>query len=262
MSVQKMAPFDRHPAAPQEIPPADLAVEVTTEGYFAPDVPDYARRKVRAAVRHCPFPILRASVRLVRFADPALPRPVVSTALVNVNGRLVRVQTTAESARVGLDALQHSLRTAIERLDRHHTRHGHGRRPAFLGEADDEREIHPHGTYAPTACTVDEAIADLEALDREFHLFHDVEAAEDSVVFRGGPSGYRLARVRHRPLVTPPATAVSIEVEDAPQLTVEAAAERLLYAGQPYVFFADLATGRGAVLHVQRDGHFGLVTLD
>lgn len=263
MSVQKMAPFDRHLAEPELTGP-DLAVEVTTDGYFAPDVPDYARRKVRAAVRYSPYPILRASVRLVRFPDPAVPRPVVVSALVNINGRLVRVQTTAASARVGLDALQHSLRSAIERLDRHHGRHGHGhgRRPASDGEGEEEREIRPHGTYAPTACTVDEAIADLEALDREFHLFHDVEAGEDAMVFRGGPSGYRLTRVHHRPLTTPPATAVSIEIEDAPQLSVGAAAERLACSGQPYVFFADVATGRGTVLHVRRDGHYGLVTLD
>jgi hypothetical protein len=240
----------------------DLAVEVTTDGYFAPDVPDYARRKVRAAVRHCPYPVLRASVRLVRFPDPALPRPVVASALVNVNGRPVRIQTTAVSARIGLDSLQHSLRTAIERLNRHHGRHGHGRRLASVDEASEEWAIHPHGSYAPAACTVDEAISDLDALDREFHLFHDEDAGEDSLVFRGGPAGYRLARVRYRPLTTRPATAVLIETEDAPQLSVGAAAERLGCSGQPYVFFADVATGRGTVLHVRRDGHYGLVTLD
>ncbi|EXG82496.1 sigma 54 modulation/S30EA ribosomal C-terminal domain-containing protein [Cryptosporangium arvum] len=240
---------------------AELPVEVTTDGYFAPDVPDHARRKVRAALRYCPYPILRASVRMVRFPDPALPRPVVSNALVNVNGRLVRVQTTASSAREGLDALQHSLRTAIERIDRHPGRRGHGQRPV-VPDAGDDPEIHPHGTYAPVSCTVDEAIADLDALDREFHLFHDVDTDVDTVVFRAGPTGYRLAQVRHQPLEVTPATPVAIEVGDAPRLSVGDATERLRCSGQPWVLFADSATGRGTVLHVGRDGHYGLVTLD
>jgi len=257
MIVHTVSPFD-HPVTTA----SDLEVQVTTDGHFAPDVPEYAQRKVRAAVRYCSHPILRASVRLVRFPDPALPRPVVASALVNVNGRPVRVQTTAASARAGLDALQHSLRTAIERLDRpHHGRHGHGTHPAPT-DAVDEREIHPHGTYAPASSTVDEAVTDLDALDRDFHLFHDEEADEDSVVYRGGPTGYRLARVRHRPLGAPPATPVAIDLEDAPELSVAAAAERLGCSGQPWLFFADTATGRGTVLHVRRDGHYGLVTLD
>lgn len=253
MIIHTVDPLDRPPAA---LP--DLAVEVSTDGHFAPDVPDYARRKVRAAVRHCAYPILRASVRLVRFPDPALPRPVVSSALVNVNGRLVRVQTTAESAREGLDALQHSLRGAIEKLDRHHR---HDRRPLPPGPPDD-REVYPHGTYAPASSTVDEAISDLDVLGREFHLFHDVDADEDTVVFRGGPTGYRLARRRYSPLSVPPATAVAIDSDDAPELSVAAAAERLGCSGQPWLFFTDVATGRGTVLHVRGDGHYGLVTLD
>ncbi|GAA0223092.1 sigma 54 modulation/S30EA ribosomal C-terminal domain-containing protein [Cryptosporangium japonicum] len=249
-------------AAPEDVLSA-LAVEVTTDGHFAPDVPDHARRRVRAALRHSTVPILRASVRLVRHQDPALAEPVVISALLSVSGRLVRVKTSAVSARIGLDSLQHVLRTAVERLDRHRDRRGHRGHHVRAGEGlDEEHEIHPHGTYAPTSSTVDEAIADLDVLEREFHLFHDVESDEDSLVSRGGPTGYRLARARKGPLVTPPATPVVLDPDDAPTLSVEAAAERLACGGEPYVFFADPATGRGAVLHVERNGDYGLVTLD
>ena len=197
--------------------------------------------KVRAATHYCRAPILGATVRLERFADPLLPRPVVASVVVNVNGRPVRVQTTASSAGDALDALQRALRTAIERIDRHH---GHQER------------------VAPTSTTIDEAVADLEALDYEFRLFYDVEADEDTLVYRGSPTGYRLARVRHIPLPTRPVTPIAIDIHDAPRLSASAAAGHLAGSGRPWLFFAHSATGRGAVLHVRRDGRYALVTLE
>ena len=121
MIVQRAAPFDR-PLTTRPEP----KVEVTAIGDFEPDVPDHARQIVRAAVRDCPYPILRASVRLVRFADPLLPRPVVASALANVNGRPVRVQTTASSARAAIDAMRSALQwpaVAVLRRHRDGTRH-------------------------------------------------------------------------------------------------------------------------------------------
>ncbi|MFI5957325.1 sigma 54 modulation/S30EA ribosomal C-terminal domain-containing protein [Cryptosporangium sp. NPDC051539] len=241
--------------------PREPQVDVVTDGSFAEDVPDYARAKVQAGLRHCRYPILSAAVRLTRFADPALPRPVVATATVSVNGRPVRVQAVAETARVALDTLQHTLRTVVERLDRRHEHHRSGHEPETDRRAPDDVEVHPHGTSAPTSCTVDEAIEDLDTMDREFHLFHDVDTDEDTVVYRAEPTGYRLAQATHRPLAAHPSSAVSIVREDAPRLSIAAAAERLSCSGQPYVFFVDVLTGRGAVLHVRLDGNFGLVTL-
>lgn len=237
----------------------ELDVEVSEDGPFAPDIPEYARQKVRAAARHLHGPILRASVRLVRYADPALPRPVVSRATLNVNGRLVRVQTAAASAREGLDTLQHVLRTALDRLDRHHDKHSRHPHPAPADPAAEEREIRLLGAEAG-ACTVDEAIGALDALARDFQLFRDVDTHVDTLVFRAGPTGYRLAQLRHRPRERQPETAVSIEIDPAPELSIDSAAEQLGLSGQPFLFFADSITGRGTVLHVREDGHYGLVT--
>jgi hypothetical protein len=238
----------------------ELDVEVSEDGPFAPGVAEYARQKVRAAARHCHGPILRASIRLVRHANPALPRPVVSRATLNVNGRLVRAHTAAASAREGLDALQHVLRTALDRLDRQqdgHSRHPH---PTPAEPAAEEREIGLLGAEAG-ACSVDEAIGALDALDRDFQLFQDVDTEVDTMVFRAGPTGYRLARTRHCPLEKLPETAVSVEINAAPRLSVDAAVEQLAGSGQPFLFFADSVTGRGTVLHVRQDEHYGLVTV-
>jgi hypothetical protein len=117
-----------------------------------------------------------------------------------------------------------------------------------------------HGAEAG-ACTVDEAIGALDALDRDFQVFQDIDTDVDTMVFRAGPTGYRLAQIRHHPLGRRPETDVSIQIEAAPQHSVDAAAAALAHSGQPFLFFADSVTGRGAVLHVRQDGHYGLVTV-
>jgi hypothetical protein len=78
----------------------------------------------------------------------------------------------------------------------HEWRHGeepshrahHYRRPA------DEREIVRHKSFALVAETPDEAAFEMDVLDYDFHLFIDVDTRLDSVLYRAGPTGYRLAR--------------------------------------------------------------------
>jgi hypothetical protein len=41
---------------------------------------------------------------------------------------------------------------------------------------------------------------------------------------------------------------------------VQEAVERLESGGEPYVFFVDSTTARGAVVYHRYDGHWGLVT--
>ncbi|MFG1928838.1 sigma 54 modulation/S30EA ribosomal C-terminal domain-containing protein [Cryptosporangium sp. NPDC048952] len=177
----------------------------------------------------------------------------------------MRVHTLARSARKGLDELFHKLRAGIERLDRHHAHHAHraaGQWHMVGGRAAEDRAIHHRGTYAPMCCSVDEAVFDLDALGREFHLFHDVEAEQDSVVYRIGDNGYRLARVQ----AGRPGHAVRVCGLgcDRPGARADrgSAAQRLACSNQRFVFFVDRATGCGAVLHTHADGDYGLIALD
>jgi Sigma 54 modulation/S30EA ribosomal protein C terminus len=41
-----------------------------------------------------------------------------------------------------------------------------------------------------------EAVAVMDAMDYDVHLFTDAETGEDAVVYRAGPAGLRLARQR------------------------------------------------------------------
>src|ERR1700752_1217088 len=97
--------------------PAVFDVEVTTHG----QVPGagYARKKIGELGRFTHEPVLRARVRLSEHGDPAVVRRVVAQANLDVNGRLVRAQVEAVTAREAIDRLEARLRHRLERGARH-----------------------------------------------------------------------------------------------------------------------------------------------
>ncbi|WP_208023146.1 sigma 54 modulation/S30EA ribosomal C-terminal domain-containing protein [Mycobacterium marinum] len=111
------------------------------------------------------------------------------------------------------------------------------------------------------------AVAVMDAMDYDAHVFTDAETGEDAVVYRAGPSGLRLARQRH---VYPPGWAwspsnsappVPLIVNSRPTLalTEEEALRRAREHGLQLLFFTDSATGRGQLLYPRYDGDLGLV---
>ena len=86
--------------------------------------------------------------------------------------------------------------------------------------------------------------------------------ARAGVLYRGGPTGYRLALVAPAPAdqLSPFELPVTISPQPAPCLTDEEAAERLGLLGLPFLFFIDAAEGRASVLYHRYDGHYGLIT--
>jgi ribosome-associated translation inhibitor RaiA len=98
-----------------------LDVQVTTQGRL-PDVGDYAREKIGALSRFSHQPVLHARVRVIRHADPAVARPVVAQANLDVSGRLVRAQVEGATAQEAIDRLEARLRRQLGRIagDRGH----------------------------------------------------------------------------------------------------------------------------------------------
>jgi hypothetical protein len=72
---------------------------------------------------------------------------------------------------------------------------------------------------------------------RDFHLFTELGSGQDSVVHRGGPTGWRVAQVEPHPEASAP---------HAVEVTV--------------VFNVDSERGRGALLYHRYDGRYGLIT--
>lgn len=273
---------------------ATTPVQVQLSGQIPADVGPYAERRLREAFAETHFPVLHARVRLTHYADPALERPVVGQANLDVNGRSVRVQLRAPTAREAVDLLHdrlaHRLRNVVQRAegswedrrarfdvserqlagehydlgDDHEWRHGDEptHRPPYFPRPPEEREVVRHKSVTPARCGIDEAAADMEDMGFDFHLFTEAGTHEDAVLYRSGPTGYRLAEVTPRPdaELAPHSLLVTVSDQPAPHLSIEEATARMAVWDRPFLFFRDAATHRGAVLYHRYDGHYGLIS--
>ncbi len=248
----------------QERTTPDTIVEL--RGGIADDLVEYTRIKVGAVLTHAGRPVHRSRVRVVRHADPARERPVEAQAHIDLGGRPVVVHVDATTPREAVDLLVDRLAHRLEKAvhDRHHKHGGPALAgPALDDPALDDPEIVRHRTPSTRPCTVAEAVAELDDLGLEFHLFVEASLGVDAVVHRDGVTGVRLALADGRAdLVagtTGGAVAVTANSVPAPVLDVPEAVEHLRLTGLPFLFFVDAGHGRGCVLHHRHDGGYGLV---
>lgn len=257
--------------------PAVLDVQVTTHGDL-PGAEDYTRTKIGGLGRLTHRPVLHAHVKLTKHHDPAVERPVVAQANLNVDGRLIRAQVQEATAREAIDRLEARLRRRLERIAEHwEARRGEvplaaphewrheseeTRRPSYFPRPADERRVMRRKSFAMAPCTVDEAALEMDLLDYDFHLFNEEGTGSAGVIYRADPTGYRVALVAPADAdqLSPFELPVTISPHPAPCITVEQATERLGLLGLPFLFFIDAAEGRASVLYHRYDGHYGLIT--
>jgi ribosome-associated translation inhibitor RaiA len=255
--------------------PQDIDVEVTTHDEAAVE---YARSKIAELTRFAGRPVLHAHVRLTTHRDPAVRRPVVAQANLDVDGRPVRAQVQAENAREAVDLLVARLRRRIERAAEHwEARRGelpsalphewrHESEPAhrkdYFPRPADERRVIRRKSFTMAPCTLDEAAREMELLDYDFHLFTEKGTGTAAVLYRAGATGYRLALAAPdlADQVGQHLLAVTVSRQPLPCLTQEQAARRLGLLGLPFLFFIDAAFGCASVLYHRIDGHYGLIT--
>lgn len=255
----------------------DFAVEVITHDEV-PEIADYARSKIGGLGRFSHQPVLSARVKLRKLPDPAVERPMIAQANVDVNGQLVRAEVAAGTAREAIDRLEARLRRQLERIaehwearrgsqpvtDKHEWRHGSepAHRPSYFPRPVEERRIVRRKSFTLGTLTVDEAVDEMDLLDYDFHLFTERGTGQDTVLYRVGATGYRLAQVTPVPKSQLAAfeRPVTLSTQPAPRLTAGQAAERLNQLGLPFVFFVDTKSKRGSVLYHRYDGNYGLIT--
>jgi hypothetical protein len=264
----------------QDWPDVPTPVQVQVHGAVEPEIAEYAEQRLREAALDTHFPVLHARVRIERHADPAVPRPVVAQANLDVAGRFVRAQVSAPTAREAVDLLsarlRHRMRHDLQRAggnweDRrgrqdtgaaHEWRHGDGssRRLPYFPRPAEEREIVRHKAIAPARSGLDDAVAAMNDLDFDFHFFTEAGSGEDSVLYRAGPTGYRLAQVEPRPDALARHT-VPVTVSEQPSavLSPAEAVTRMATWEQPFLFFLDRERNRDALLYHRYDGHYGLI---
>ncbi|VBA34654.1 Dormancy associated translation inhibitor [Mycobacterium attenuatum] len=250
---------------------------MTTRGEL-PGAVDYARTKIGQLGRLAHRPVLHARVRITEHRDPAVEQPVVAQGNLDVDGRLVRAQAQGETAQEAIDLLESRLRHRLERIAEHwESRRGGqpaagshewrhvsepSQRPSHFPRPADERRVIRRKSFTMAPCAVDEAALEMNMLDYDFHLFTEKSTATAGVLYRGGPTGYRLALVAPVPAdqLSPFELDLTISSQPAPCLSLDEATERLGLLGLPFLFFIDAAQGRASVLYHRYDGHYGLIT--
>ncbi len=242
-------------------------------------VPRRSREELEQTLLHvasaAPRPVLRITASLTHEEDPALPRPVVAKATIDLNGRPVRAHVAAASESEAIALLESRLhrnlrrlaeRELAERRDEHVPEPGEWRhgdlappRPSYFPLPAAERRLIRRKTYASAPMIPEAAAAEMMLLDHDFHVFVDEASGEDALV-HARPDGVLALRRRNgsggyvEPFV--------LDADPVPTLGVEDAIERLNLTDDPFVFFFDASSGRGAVLYRRYDGHYGLVSAE
>jgi hypothetical protein len=273
------APGDRFPGSA-------LQIETQAYGEIPEDAIDLAVLRLRSVLRSAPSAVMFARVKLA--VSPGLvagtSRSVVAQANVDLNGRVVRAQGVAENTRTAIDLM-------CERLGVQLRNAGGGQGEFSLHRAGAARARLPrprravetpavvrHKGYGLARLTVDEAIAELEAFDFDFHLFTERVTGSDSVVYTT-VRGYRVAQVSPRPdlvggvgvgsaglagasagVGASAGEIVSVSEVPAPRMGVDEAQGRLEGLEQPFIFFVEPRSGRGNLLYFRHDGDLGLIT--
>jgi ribosome-associated translation inhibitor RaiA len=230
----------------------------------------YAHDKIALLARSVLGPVRSARVDLIAYADPARKQSALAKAELDIDGKIVRAHAEAQTMAAAVDALQGRLRHRLERFrhraEAQHLRHRgdgswrHGdaveARAAYFPRPAEDRQIVRRKTFALDAMTPDDAALDLEALDHDFYLFRNAHTDADNVIQRVGEDQYELLE----PAAThDAATGIDRSTVHAATLTTDDALEFLDLGGEPFVFFIDVETGRGAVVYRRYDGHYGLV---
>jgi ribosome-associated translation inhibitor RaiA len=246
-------------------------VAVTTRGDVPPAAVDYAADKVARLYRYTNEPVMAAHAVLTVSADPARTRPAIAEVGLEFAGSRVRAQaagtTPAEAVDLVVDRLRNALlqhrhrmltrhrwlatRRALARDDQPRSARwvGHPSRP------QGERELVRRKSFFLEPMSVGEAAFEMDLLGHEFFLFVDRGTGQDAVV-RRTHEGYAVQGV----VTWPTGSAVPVAYDGtAPHLSLAEAEDRLEHGGEPFVFFLDRTTDRGAVLYLRHDGHYGLI---
>lgn len=260
----------------EQASPSTPEIGIVEHGDIPAEAVAYARKRLGTVIEGIAEPVLLTRVKLTQAADPARDRPSVAQITVDVNGDVVRAQVAGHTILEAVDLLRGRLHDQLEhRHERQQARHRrpeasapgewrHGDlptdRPRHFDRPADERQLVRHKHYVIDEVTPDEAAFDMEQLDFDFFLFRELATGADALIERTGPGAYRLTRVDGSGgEVGPTAVHLTVAEHPAPVLDLDQAMDHLAVGGEPFVFFVDAGSGRGHVLYLRYDGHYGLV---
>lgn len=255
----------------------DVDLDVVSKGTLVDEATiAYTRRKILAAARASKAPIRFGRVKFTHEPNPSIARPAIVTVTLDVDGHPVRAQSAGRTTREAVDILEERLRRQL--VDAQHRlaflrrrrragtatgewRHGGipSDRPEHFPRGPEERQVVRRKTFSLGRRSPEDAVVEMELLDHDFHLFVDGGTGRDALVRRMHDGTYELSRASgdHEDA----AEVLGVGVGPPPQaMLLEAAVDRLNATNEPFLFFMDVETLRGAVLYRRYDGHYGVVT--
>ncbi|MCZ2527758.1 sigma 54 modulation/S30EA ribosomal C-terminal domain-containing protein [Streptomyces sp. HB2AG] len=205
-----------------------------------------------------------AAVR-IRLTPAAGPAPLVAQVNAEISGRRIRVQVAAPHLNALLDRLAGRLAKCFAQASR-----GWSPRPWPDPEGAAVRAVpqvlpgvEPRivRVKAPQLVWCSPAVAamTMDAMDYDVHLFTDPDTERDAVVYRVGPTGYRVARTVAAGPPQRSGVPLTLSAHGVPRLDEAQAVERLRRTESPFLFFARPGSDRGRVLYRRFDGHYGLI---
>jgi ribosome-associated translation inhibitor RaiA len=95
-----------------------IPVRAGTHGTVPESAQELAVAKVRSVLQHVTRPVLSARVTLTMSADPAVSRPAMAQATIDVNGRIIRAEAAGRTMRDAIELMADRLRTRLRRTVR------------------------------------------------------------------------------------------------------------------------------------------------
>jgi ribosomal subunit interface protein len=252
-----------------------MDVEVTAKGDISKRVRQLARRKVGELDRYVKGPVIgSARVVLTQESNPSIELAARAEADVDVAGHLVRARVAAPSMESAVDQLAEHLRRQLRRFVEQMVTRGrapaepppgewsHGswspRRPERFPRPPEERELVRRKTFAMEPTTAVEAVLEMQTLDHDFFLFRDSDTGADAVVYRRDDG--RIAVIE--PAAVEPTAAPGPSWERSrlsEPIELERAVAEMDELEHRFLFFENASTGRGNVVYMRHDGHYGLI---
>jgi ribosomal subunit interface protein len=257
-----------------------MDVDVSTRGSVAPELAQLAAEKIGALDEAVQHPLTDARVVLLEKQNPRIPLSARAEGDVRMSGHTVRARVEAESMAQAVDALADRLKQQLRRhIDRLETRRrvpadvtpGEWRRGAWTPprpprswRAAGEREVVRRKSFALEPKSAVEAAANMAALDHDFFLFRDADTGADAVVYRRDDDRLGVIEPQDAPEVSAPEVSGDGSPTREPSrysapLDLADAISEMDALNHRFLYFTDASTGRGAVLYLRYDGHYGLI---
>ncbi len=253
-----------------------VEVDVTVRGDVGPEVSEYAKERIGTVDRLIDDPISGARVVLTQESNPRIEHGSRAEAEISLDGQIIRA-SVADIEPMGAinqlgQRLERKLRDWVDRR-RDIARRGRERaagewreaqfseaRPRHFTRPPEEREISRRKTFAASPLTPAEAAEEMEFLDHDFYLFNDAETGADAVAYHRDDG--RLGVIGPSGIGWSGETDGIVHEEsrmDGPSELEDVVAE-MNALNHRFMYFTDAETGRGNVIYLRYDGHYGLIS--